>query len=202
MANKAPRPSPDEIFEELKPLRLKFELRCLVPDENDPEHISKKDGRVVDEISFGRDFLEDLKPDPDFIADDLTTNAAIYARYQRVLVRAQRFLARVKQELAKWRAIVYISVANRIHKDPDIEPKLKTVEYIKAQVDIVQSILIMTSVRDDAEEVVAELEGAMEALKMKHFNCLELAKMRQFEARMIGSSAVPEIRDSSRGKRE
>lgn len=191
MPRKKQRASTEEVFGELADLKMEIQEDLFIPEDDDPCHIPKKDARVGASFEFHRAIFEDLKPDPDFIEDDLVTNAAIYAYYGSVLSKARRYLARCRQEYDRWYGRVYQEKSREIYRDPDLEEKIKTQAYIKAEVINTQSIALLQSILDDAYAMVHRIEEGMKALEQKHYNCQAIARIRSGEAKLVGSTYVP-----------
>jgi len=185
--------TPEEIFSDpaIAEMKIDIESHLFVPDKDDPYHISKDNGICKGTLKFHRNIIDDLRPDPEAIEDDLITNAAIYAFYGAFLAKLKRYLARCEQEYQITWNRVYMERAKAIFRDPDLDPKLKTQTYIKADVDNTQSVCLMLSVIDDVKAHVIAVEEGMKALEQKHYNCQAIARMRSGEAKLIGSTYVP-----------
>lgn len=193
--------SPEEIFGELAEMKMHIEAKCFVPDPDDDLNIPDN-ARYKASFEFHRSIIDDLRPDADSIEDDLITNAAIYAHYAFQLAEARRYLARCEHEYNMLWGRVYQKRSKAIWKDPDLDPKIKTQTYIKADVDNTQSVALMVNIIDDAKKMVQQFEEALKALEQKHYNCQAISRMRAGEARLIGSTYVaPDQRRSGRTSR-
>jgi hypothetical protein len=186
------RMTPEEIFSDpaIADMKIEIESKLFTPDEDDPFHIGKGKGICKESIRFHRNIIDDLRPEPETIMDDLITNAAIFAHYGFMLAKLKRFLARCEQEYQITWNRVYMHRSKAIFRDPDIDPKMKTQTYIKADVDNTQSVCLMLSIIDDVKSYVLAVEEGMKALEQKHYNCQAISRMLSGEAKLIGSTYV------------
>lgn len=185
--------TPDEIFEELESipeLKIKIYQSLFSPDSDNSETIDKKNAKILKEFEFSRSVLNDLRPDENFIDDDLLTNPAIYFYYGVKLSFAKRYLAACMQEYDRVRGRVYQKKAREIYRNPDLEAKLKSVTFINAEVDNVQSVILLRKICDDAQMAVDLIEIGLKAMEHKHYSCQSISKKKSAEAGLIGSSHV------------
>lgn len=179
------RKSPQEILEELKDMRIEYELELMDMEIVDGEVKMRKSRWHLE--PFRRRFIADLTPNADAIDDDLVVNAAIYARYSTQLAAVERLYNRAKAIYDRTKGMVKIRI-RETWNNPNIPLKDVTIDMIESLAICDKRVIVTQEIMRDIEEAKALLIGACTAMRMKHESCLEIARNRRGETRMIGTA--------------
>lgn len=185
------RSTPDEVFDKMKQLKIDLETEIFGVDRHGIKMGGKPslNRKAFAKFEFGRNLGLDLRPDYDFIDDDLLTNASLYAYYDAQLNLAKRMLKRAEHELKILKANLRIHIRENWN-NANVPADALTKDFLESYVDRDLKVILLQEILDEMEYCVNQMGTAVKSMRMKHDSCRTIATNRQGESYLIGSSRV------------